>query len=111
MFAPVDDTCDFFGLLAVFAEDAEFVFAMLTVPDGELSAEEHRNAHFAGIRGDGILSHGDPDSFTAFAEEGIQAQNWGGLFGIFFGRPVLSRKADKRPRHITIESATRKRID
>jgi hypothetical protein len=58
MFPPVDDTRNLFGLLAVFAEDAELVFAMFAVPDGEFSAEEHRDAHFAGIGGDGVLSHG-----------------------------------------------------
>ena len=52
MFPPVDDTRNLLGLLAVFAENAEFVLPVLTVPDGELPAEEHRDANLAGIGGD-----------------------------------------------------------
>ena len=49
MFPPIDDTCNLHGLLAVFAEDAEFVLAVFAVPDDELPAEEHGDANFAGV--------------------------------------------------------------
>lgn len=49
MFPPIDDTRNLDRLLAVFAENAEFVFAVLAVPDGELPAEEHCHANFAGV--------------------------------------------------------------
>jgi hypothetical protein len=57
MFPPIDDTRNFFCLLAVFAEHTEFVFAVLTVPDGKLPAEEHCHSNFTGVGWDGVLSH------------------------------------------------------
>ncbi len=57
MLPPVDDTGDFFGLLAVFAQDSEFVFAVFAVPDGELTAQEHGYTDLTGVGGDGILCH------------------------------------------------------
>jgi hypothetical protein len=31
---------------------------VLAIPDGELSAEEHRHANLAGVGRDGVLGHG-----------------------------------------------------
>jgi len=52
MFLAIDDTRNLDRLLAVFAEDAEFVLAVLAVPYGKLTAEEHRHANLTGVGGD-----------------------------------------------------------
>jgi hypothetical protein len=57
MFPPVDDTRNFGRLLAVFAENAEFVFAVFAVPHGKLPAEEHCHTNLAGVGRYGILGH------------------------------------------------------
>ncbi len=57
MLPAVDDTRNLLGLLAVFAQHTEFMLAVFAVPDAELPAEEHRDANFTGVGGDGVSGH------------------------------------------------------
>jgi hypothetical protein len=54
----VDLLRDLLGLLAIAAEDGEFVLPLLAVPDGVLPAEIHRDANLAGVGGDFDGGHG-----------------------------------------------------
>ncbi len=57
MLLAIDETCNLGCLLAIFAEDAKFVLAVLPVPNGEFTAKKHGYANLTGVWGYRIQRH------------------------------------------------------